>query len=129
MEGIALSYSYDIFGNTVGLRAGEYEHRYIYDPEGRLLSESDSYGTIKTCTYDALGRLQTETDGAGATTYYAYNALGEISWQKLPGDETVPELEIFYKYDRAGRLAEREDSLGVRTTYIYDASKHPVLKK
>ena len=51
MEGIALSYSYDIFGNTVGLRAGEYEHRYSYDPEGRLLSESDHYGTIKTCTY------------------------------------------------------------------------------
>ncbi len=79
MEGIALSYSYDIFGNTVGLRAGEYEHRYRYDPEGRLLSESDNYGTIKTCTYDALGRLQTETDGVGATTYSAYNALGEIS--------------------------------------------------
>lgn len=120
-DGITLSYRYDIFGNTVGIRAGEYERRYQYDPEGQLLSESDSYGTLAAYTYDTLGRLQTKTDAAGAVTYYTYNALGEVSSQRVTGDASVPELEVFYKYDRAGRLVQEWDSAGNRTTYTYDS--------
>jgi YD repeat-containing protein len=56
IEGIALSYRYDIFGNMVSLRAGEYEYRYCYDLEGHLFSKSDNRGIIKTHTYVILSR-------------------------------------------------------------------------
>lgn len=92
-----------------------------YDSRGNLLTMRDGDGTIiQSFTYDAQGRVLTETDPFGTTSYdnpdtaIDFDAFGNPYWmQDAFGEITT------MTYDASGRLATMTDDEGT-STFTYD---------
>lgn len=106
---------------------------YTYDLMGRLLSETDPTGVIRSVTYTNAGRVKTLTKG-GVTTTFGYDDAGRyITATDARGtavtgytDDGLIDfvtsregLTTSYDYDDVGRISERVDPSGVVSTYTW----------
>ena len=89
---------------------------YVYDPLGRLVSQTDASGNTKTYTYDNLNRLVGQSDEDGNSTSVALNAFNEpASSTDANGNDTQ------YTYDDGGNPLSVTDPSGTVTTTAYAA--------
>lgn len=137
-------YTYDVFGNLVGVERDILGHTYTtaygYDSEDRVVSMTYPSGRVVDITRDALGRLSalsTTVDGEvtdvisdrsylgdGLVDYQTYgNDLAETRTFDLQGRIRVQRVstEIYrdYSYDANGNILSVVDGDGART-YTYD---------
>ncbi|MDE3091100.1 MAG: RHS repeat-associated core domain-containing protein, partial [Chloroflexota bacterium] len=123
MSGYAVGYQYDLGANGIGRRTSmTYQSattQWNYDPQGRLLSQTDTLdGTPYTTgwTYDAMNRatLMTYPDGEQVTT--GYNTQG------LPSTLTSPLASYVTAsgYSAASQLTSLAFGNGITTTYTYN---------
>jgi large repetitive protein len=128
----AAGQTYGPCGN--GANAVQAETYYNYDPQGRLLAETDPpttdavTGTEHTeqtgYTYNADGKVLTtvESDLTGGdpsrTTTNVYNADDQLSSTTDPAGLTTSRT-----YDAYGDLATQTDPNGAQYSYTYDADK------
>ena len=87
---------------------------YLFDQNGRLISEKDRNGQGLAFAYDAQAQLQTITDSVGRQIAVTY-ASGLVSRVTLPDGRFVA-----YGYTN-GRLTSVTDARGGTTQYSYDA--------
>jgi len=109
---------------------------YVYDGLGRLVSESDSQGTVKAYTYDNAGNrshMQVSQNGAGQYQVgYAYDKANQLlSQTTYTGDQTATQT---YLYDSNGNMTKKlaygggaEEQTRIESqqeyttqTYVYD---------
>ncbi|HEY9060073.1 MAG TPA: S8 family serine peptidase [Pseudobacteroides sp.] len=132
-----------------------------YDSDGNIIFQKHTspktgvVSIIKSNTYDYLGNLLTAKDAKGNTTYYEYNNFGQKRKAKLPGDESIPSMEVYYQYDKQGRLSKEiyanskviihkynnkslevatteqklDESQAITVSSVYDANGNKVIEK
>ncbi|WP_010545504.1 RHS repeat protein, partial [Sphingomonas elodea] len=72
-------YTYDGLGNQTSVTDGRGITSYrSYDKLGRVVSETNGIGGVKSYQYDALGNLVRTTDERGVSTYSYYDTLGRV---------------------------------------------------
>jgi RHS repeat-associated protein len=120
---------------------------YVYDDEGRVLTETNALNETITRTYDADGNVLTETNALGQTTTSTYdprgnrltetNALGETTRStydarnnlltQTDGSGTVV-MRNTYAAVRSNNLTRTEDALGNATQFVYDGDTGEMLR-
>ena len=113
------TFTYDSFGNSTSISAGDYTlASYTYNPNnGKLSTLTYGNGLVVRYSYDVLDRVEKieyniGTNKAFVTVYsYAYDSLGNLARVEDHTNDTVTE----YKYDLEGRLAK---------SYTYDAETY-----
>ncbi len=89
-----------------------------FDPNGRLISQTDRNGNTLTITRDSQGRAAVLTEPAGRSLTLTYDGTTtRVSAVTDPLGRAVQ-----YGYDATGRLTRVTDPAGGVTTYTYDAS-------
>ena len=134
------SYSYDINGNLAQVSdpmGGQFIYTYdanhwmtsiidprgnqimanIYDSEGRVISQSNAFGSVYTYNYDVVNRETTETDPFGGTIIYAFD---EHFWGLSQTDQLGN--AISYVYDGNGNRISVTNTNGQTTQFTYDAN-------
>ena len=95
--------------------------RNEYDSMGRLTTSTIAAGTaearMQTRRYDLQGRLAAELSGEGSAALAAPGAAAAAVWQAYATS---------YTYDAAGRLISRADANGHRTLFFYNADSQMV---
>ena len=85
--------------------------RYSYDALDRLLQTVNNYGTdaarSTTLSLDALGRIRSQTDPAGDVRSYTYDAAGRV----IASTDQNGNATLFY-YDGDGNLVYQIDAAG-----------------
>ncbi len=140
-DGYGITYSYDEADNlvTVTDQAGDtirYEYdgshymtawydengnkvvENVYDPEGRVVKQTDAEGGVVTLAYETKaegGGQTTGTDAQGNVTVYTYDDRYRTTAIAYP-DGTTRECS----YNEAGYLATVKDRAGAVTAYAYD---------
>ena len=113
------TFTYDSFGNSTSISAGDYTlASYTYNPNnGKLSTLTYGNGLVVRYSYDVLDRVEkieynVGTNKAFVTVYsYSYDSLGNLARVEDHTNDTVTE----YKYDLEGRLAK---------SYTYDAETY-----
>ncbi len=148
LEGDAVQYEYDAFGNQTGAESSaslkkityDYAGRPVsseengrksyfqYDNKGNIVSAIDPYGNVLRYQYDAFGRpvktvfpLVRTIDGGNIApvVHTAYDILGnQVSIQNAKGDTTRMKYNIFKKQVRV----ENPDGSVVTNRYFPDGS-------
>ncbi len=115
---------------------------YLYDANGRLLSQTDAVGTADARTishsYDAAGHMLTTTDTLGYVTAYAYDPYGRQtaltdaygntqSWtwngnSTLASTRSAGGIVTSYSYDALGQLTTITQADGSARHFVYDAA-------
>ncbi len=90
---------------------------YVFNADGRLVSESDLNGVTTTLTYNTAGQLIKVTDAVGRSITFAYNASGLVLSVTNPASQVV-----HYTYT-ATNLTKVTDRAGRVTTYTYGTTK------
>lgn len=89
-SGIQLHHEYDPLGRLSRYFSSDFDYRYTYDRNDRLLSVSDSISnTITTRTYNALGEMIQETLGTRLTFSNTYDNQGRRTQLNLPDYSTI----------------------------------------
>ena len=107
---------FDALGRNIVdvLGAGE-KTRTTYDPNGQLLTRTDSLSHTTGQALDALGRVSISFDAAKAKTTFAYDQHDRITKVIGPNLSTTT-----YTYDGLGRMLKRISPDTGTTTYTYD---------
>jgi RHS repeat-associated protein len=90
---------------------------YVFNADGRLVSESDLNGLTTTLAYNTAGQLTKVTDQTGRSITYSYNTSGFVSSVKNPAGQTTS-----YTYT-ATNLATVTDPAGRVTHYTYSTHR------
>jgi YD repeat-containing protein len=112
--GAGLDFEYDSRGNQLSLKtlSGEVITSSTYDLRGRVLTETDSFGTSRY-EYDQFGNVIRSTDGLGKVTTSTYDANGKL---KTLTDE---EGTSIFTYDKLGRETKADYGNGLFVNYGY----------
>jgi len=110
-------YDYDPMGRMLSQTdsSGSVD-KYAYDAMGNLISHTNPNGKIYRTKYDSVGRVVQEIDPAGHTTNYTYGALDNIVLK-----QDVLGKAWTYEYDLMGQLLKETDPLGHFNKYSYNA--------
>jgi RHS repeat-associated protein len=104
---------------------------FAYDLKGRLLTETDPLGKVKTYTYDEDGNLVSSVNRRGQTIEYVYDQVKRRIRKETPertiayGYNLVDQLtsigSIYLSYDPVGRLSTYYDP-SASFRFSYDAA-------
>jgi YD repeat-containing protein len=106
----------------IGVAGTDTTTRFVYGPDGRLLSTIDPLGgagQTTSYTYDGLGRVLTATNGLGQVTSSVYDDAGNRTTITAANG-----LVAVNTYDAAGRRLSVQESgtaVSAQTRYYYDA--------
>ncbi len=96
--------------------------KYLYDPLGRVIRETDDYNLSETRAYDFAGNLTSRVLRTGHTVIWQYDAANRDTLLGWPARDTtggsIPGDTVRYSYDLMGRLlqaATRHTDTLVRT--------------
>jgi RHS repeat-associated protein len=114
-----LTYTYDPNGNVL-TRTDSLggTTKYTYDPVfSQVTSITDPLGNVTKYTYDASGNKLSQTDPDGNTTTYAYNSFGQVvqTTDALGKTSTA-------SFDSFGNVSTATDALGNTMHFTYDAA-------
>ena len=97
------------------------EQTFTYDPNGRLLTQTNELGVVvETITYDDLGRQLFVAGADGQLTTFEYNADLLISITARIND--IESQVASYEYDDNNRLFRQTDGSGAVIELTYDAN-------
>ncbi|MCH2188406.1 DUF6531 domain-containing protein [Candidatus Gracilibacteria bacterium] len=110
---------YDPVGNILsttlfGTDSQEVKTQYLYDPDNRLIQETNTLGEVKQYSYNNLGQLISRTDKDEGITEYSYDYSGNIL------TETHEGRTISYEYDANNNMSQLTDANGNVTQYTYN---------
>ena len=116
------SFTYDVFGNSTSVKAGDYTlASYTYNANnGKMSTLTYGNGLVVKYLYDALDRVKeivynTGEDNADVTAYtYAYDSAGNLHRVEDHINDTV----TVYKYDLEGKLTK---------SYTYDSAQEEII--
>ena len=97
----------------------------LWDPNGNMISRTDSLGYVTSYTYDALNDLTSKTDPLGVTTTYTYDANGNLLSVSAPLTSTGQTQTTTYVYGDSvhpGDVTAMTDALGKTWAYTYDSA-------
>ena len=122
-EAIPLHFSYDSFGNLIGITDSlGHSATLAYDAISRLTSVIDPNGHATSANFDALSRLIKIADPLGNKTQFAYDGVGNLL--KITDANGIATT---YAYDAANNLIRVTDGLGhSRAAYLYDPNDNRV---
>jgi RHS repeat-associated protein len=107
----------------------------LFDPDSRVLANTDANGNQITFTYDAAGRRLSVTDALGNSSGYSYDQDGNmvaLTEREVPGPGATGAAETYvttFAYDEDNRrtntaiLGLNGDSVNDRTSFAFD-SRH-----
>lgn len=110
----SVRWTYDRAARTSRMEAGAFSHAWTYDESGRLASERDGLGAVRSFSYDAAGRVQAKTEWDGSVWTYAYDAGDRPLRIDVDGKPHAS-----YSYDDAGRMVSATNDGGT-LSYDYD---------
>ena len=137
-KGDAINFTYDSLNRvTAKTYPDQSQVTYTYDTLSRLLTATDSSGTI-THAYDALGRLTSATYPNSMVVSYQYDAVGNRTRLTYPDstylaytfdglnrpteiDDQNQTMISTFTYDTLSRRANLTLANGVTTSYTYDS--------
>ncbi len=93
---------------------------YTYDALGRLINESQAYGSL-SYQYDAAGDRTKMTWGDGFYATYAYDTVGGVTSISANGATSGVGVLASYTYDSLGRRTVVAYGNGTSQTIAYDA--------
>lgn len=93
-----------------------------WDPNGNLMSSTDSLGRTVRFTYDAFNDMTSVTDPAGVAISYTYDANGNLLTASRPLTGSGLTVSIAYSYDplHAGDVTAATDQMGKTWQFGYD---------
>jgi RHS repeat-associated protein len=110
------SYAYDPVGNRLSLTEPDCNTTtYAYDPDNRLITETNAAGDVTNTSYDPVSNVKTVTAPTLNVTTNIYDALNRL----IEVDDSVG-LVATYGYDPVGNRTSQGDGDGHITTYAYD---------
>ncbi len=92
---------------------------YTYAKTGAVASVTEGTSSI-SYTYDGAGRVLTETNSDGTVRTYTYDSMGRRATFALTKNNTAV-TSAAYTYDALDRLVSATEN-GVTTTHTYDAN-------
>jgi RHS repeat-associated protein len=114
--GGVVTIAYDALDRVIQVADAAGIVRYAYDPNGNLVSITDTLGRSVRYEYDVMDRRVAKTDALGLTERYEYDALGNVTRVvDRKGQASV------YQYDRLGRRVAGRYADGRTTELTYDA--------
>jgi YD repeat-containing protein len=108
------SYSYDAWGNLLGIGAISSAYTGCYQPAPSLTVGTNNQITLSGVGYDAAGNLN---QGSATGPYFTYNAEGQLTQAASLGTAS-------YLYDGDGRRVEKTASGSAFELYWYDTSSN-----
>ncbi|MGO4313756.1 RHS repeat-associated core domain-containing protein [Pseudomonas sp. KB_15] len=124
-DGQITRYIYDPQGRLVTIRLPDQSgHRFAWNALGLLLEEILPDGAQRTFSYDALGRRITRQDEHGAVTGYEWDAVGRLTRTTLPTG-----AHRAWRYNAYGQVTAETDELGRVTRYEYADDLHLVSRR
>ncbi|WP_443216412.1 RHS repeat-associated core domain-containing protein [Pseudomonas sp. GM49] len=124
-DGQITRYIYDPQGRLVTIRLPDQSgHRFVWNALGLLLEEILPDGAQRTFSYDALGRRITRQDEHGAVTGYQWDAVGRLTRTTLPTG-----AHRAWRYNAYGQVTAETDELGRVTRYEYADDLHLVSRR
>ena len=121
-NGDVVNYRFDYLGREATAVGKGVSRTTYYTPTGQVQSVSNGNSTT-TYAYDNLGRVVTETETGGIVKTYTYNAADlRKSYTLTVGG--VQQMSNSYGYDKLNRLINvySHDGTVIRATYTYDAN-------
>lgn len=118
--------SYDVDGNCVLERMGDFEVRSAYDLAGRRTRRSSSIGNTVCWSYDHAGRVAEVTWNERRLASQTFDAAGRAQEQRLG-----PWVVRTCQHDDDGRIVRREWRSGPDASirrYDYDRCGNPTLR-
>ena len=116
VKGIVTSYSYDSRGNVTRIRREDRTVNYSYDVFGNLVGVTNADGSTGAYTFNGLDLLTGFTDANGNVTTYAYDDAGRAT-SVTYADGTKESLA----YNAAGDLVKWINRRGGAVNYTVDA--------
>ncbi len=92
------------------------EQHFRYNDRGQLTTKTNQYGAAEHFRYDALGRVVAQTDTAGRTTQFHYGNFAQLEAKTLPDGN-----QIQFEYDRERNLTALINPNGAMHRFEYDA--------
>ncbi|PBJ20312.1 putative deoxyribonuclease RhsC [Pseudomonas sp. ACN8] len=124
-DGQITRYVYDPQGRLLTIRfPDQSSHRFVSNALGQLLEETLPDGTQRTFSYDVLGRRITGQDEHGAVTSYEWDAVGRLTRTTLPTGACRA-----CRYNAYGQVTAETDELGRVTRYEYADDLHLVSRR
>lgn len=116
-----VNYSYNLLGQVVQIsRPGDGANiGYTFDALGRMVSESQTFGTI-TYAYDQASRRTRLTWTDGHYAQYDYDNTGLVTAIREDGATSGVGVLASYAYDNLGRRSSITYGNGTSRTYAYD---------
>jgi YD repeat-containing protein len=112
---------YDARGLKVATRDGRGNTTLLsYDTHRRLISTTDSLGTVHWVNYDRLGNKVREREGSGAITEYAWDAAGRRTNRVVGAGLSDARVSSTFR-DLLGRVVRETDPMGYSFSWTYDA--------
>lgn len=96
---------------------GLYDYRFVYEPDDREVSCTDSLGHPSTIRFDENHLPVEETDALGGVTCFEYDACGRTTSVVDPAG-----LRTEYQYDEHGNLVQLVRPDGSALVMAYDAA-------
>jgi RHS repeat-associated protein len=112
--GTGAAFGYDPELRLASVTYGGLTWRYVYDPAGRLVSETDYNGAVTRYSYDDAGQLVRRVNAVGQEVLFGYDVLGNVV-EELSGDAVTN-----FGYDEAGRLMLARNA-SAEVVFIRDA--------
>ncbi|AFZ10870.1 RHS repeat-associated core domain protein (plasmid) [Oscillatoria nigro-viridis PCC 7112] len=116
--GTSLHMEYDRAGNMLKMQdgLGNIIQSYVYDSQGRVVQETDTFGTTYYGNFDAFGNPRWTKDASGNETTMTYNAKGKL--------ETMTENGVTstFFYDGLGRQTKADYGDGLWVEYDYEGA-------
>jgi RHS repeat-associated protein len=128
--GVTSTYAYDPAGARIGVTySGSAAHAitYSYDVDTNKIGMTDASGT-SSYTYDAFGELTSATNGNGQTVSYSYDSDGDATGTTYPLPSTATWAStdtVGYAYDHADQLSSVKDFTGEAIDLTDSADGHP----
>jgi RHS repeat-associated protein len=124
-DGQITRYVYDPQGRLLTIQfPDQSSHRCVWNALGQLLEETLPDGTQRSFSYDLLGRRITRQDEHGAVTNYEWDAVGRLTRTTLPTGACRA-----YRYNTYGQVTAETDELGRVTRYKYADDPHLVSRR
>jgi RHS repeat-associated protein len=109
-------YDYDGDGHVTRITDPDQSNERTTWQNGRIITQTDTFGNSTTYQYDSLGNMIQKVDRAGNVYSYTYDpTFSQVTQSTEPGGRVTT-----FTYDANGNLLQTQDAMGEVTTMTRD---------